>query len=159
MFRPSIFNDNFTDSLFDEFFNDSFWPTNRMARPASRSMNTDIKETENNYQIEMELPGFTKEDVKADLKDGYLTIQASHDESKDSKDENGKYLRKERYFGRSRSAGLFRHSFSDLIFYVYNIIKPRGFQPVCFWRGRRDSSPAGEPFRGSLGESGGSVRT
>ncbi len=99
MFRPSIFNDNFTDSLFDEFFNDSFWPTNRMARPASRSMNTDIKETENNYQIEMELPGFTKEDVKADLKDGYLTIQASHDESKDSKDENGKYLRKERYSG------------------------------------------------------------
>ena len=70
-----------------------------MARPASRSMNTDIKETENNYQIEMELPGFTKEDVKADLKDGYLTIQASHDESKDSKDENGKYLRKERYSG------------------------------------------------------------
>ena len=99
MFRPSIFNDNFTDSLFDEFFNDSFWPTARMTRPASRSMNTDIKETENNYQIEMELPGFAKEDVTADLKDGYLTIQANHSEAKDEKGENDKYLRKERYSG------------------------------------------------------------
>ena len=99
MFRPSIFHDNFTDSLFDEFFNDSFWPVSRQSRSGVRSMNTDIKETDENYQIEMELPGFSKEDVQADLKDGYLTIQASHSESGDSKDENGKYLRKERYSG------------------------------------------------------------
>ena len=98
MFRPSIFNDNFTDSLFDEFFNDNFWPVAYQNRNV-RSMNTDIKETDDNYQIEMELPGFTKEDVKADLKDGYLTIQASHNESKDEKGEDGKYLRKERYSG------------------------------------------------------------
>ena len=98
MFRPSIFNDNFTDSLFDEFFNDNFWPVAYQNRNV-RSMNTDIKETDDNYQIEMELPGFTKEDVQADLKDGYLTIQASHNESNDQKDDNGKYLRKERYSG------------------------------------------------------------
>jgi HSP20 family molecular chaperone IbpA len=47
----------------------------------------------------MELPGFTKEDVKADLKDGTLTIEASHSENKDEKDQEGKYLRKERYSG------------------------------------------------------------
>ena len=99
MFTPSIFHDNFTDSLFDEFFNDNFWPVSRQTRGGARSMNTDIKETEENYQIEMELPGFSKEDVQADLKDGYLTIQASHNESNDKKDENGKYLRKERYSG------------------------------------------------------------
>jgi HSP20 family molecular chaperone IbpA len=99
MLRPSIFNDNFTDSLFDEFFNDSFWPARHFGRAQVTQMNTDIKETEDNYQIEMELPGFTKEDVKADLKDGTLTIEASHSENKDEKDQEGKYLRKERYSG------------------------------------------------------------
>ena len=99
MLRPSIFNDNFTDSLFDEFFNDSFWPARHFGRAQGTQMNTDIKETEDNYQIEMELPGFTKEDVKADLKDGTLTIEASHSENKDEKDQEGKYLRKERYSG------------------------------------------------------------
>lgn len=99
MLRPSIFNDNFTDSLFDEFFNDSFWPARHFGRAQVTQMNTDIKETEDNYQIEMELPGFTKEDVKADLKDGTLTIEAYHSENKDEKDQEGKYLRKERYSG------------------------------------------------------------
>ena len=99
MLRPSIFNDNFTDSLFDAFFHDSFWPARHFGRTQVTQMNTDIKETEDNYQIEMELPGFTKEDVKADLKDGTLTIEASHSENKDEKDQEGKYLRKERYSG------------------------------------------------------------
>ena len=99
MLRPSIFNDNFTDSLFDEFFNDSFWPARHFARNQVTQMSTDIKETDDAYQIEMELPGFTKEDVKADLKDGTLTIEASHSENKDEKDKEGKYLRKERYSG------------------------------------------------------------
>ena len=56
---------------------------------AKNVMNTDIKETDDNYQIEMELPGFTREDVKADLKDGTLTIEASHSENKD--ENNGDY--------------------------------------------------------------------
>lgn len=97
MLRPSIFNDNFTDSLFDNFFGDMFVPA-RTARTAS-AMTTDIKEFENAYQIDMELPGFTKEDVKAELKDGYMTIEASHTENKDEKDEEGRYIRKERYSG------------------------------------------------------------
>ncbi len=97
MLRPSIFNDNFTDSLFDDFFGNVFVPT-RPARTAS-AMNTDIREFADAYQIEMELPGFAKEDVRAELKDGYMTIEAIHTESKDEQDEQGKYIRKERYSG------------------------------------------------------------
>ncbi len=97
MLRPSIFNDNFTDSLFEDFFDNMFVPARGM-RTAS-AMNTDIRELADAYQIDMELPGFTKEDVKAELKKGYLTIQASHTENKDEKDEKGRYVRKERYSG------------------------------------------------------------
>lgn len=99
MFVPSIFRDSFADSLFDEFFNDSFFAPARTARGTTRQMSTDVRETEDAYLIEMELPGFAKEDVKADLKNGYLTIAATHAENKDEKDEAGKYLRKERYSG------------------------------------------------------------
>lgn len=97
MLRPSIFNDNFTDSLFDDFFGDMFVP-GRTMKTAS-AMNTDIRELEDSYQIDMELPGFAREDVKAELKDGYMTIKASHTENKDEKDEKGRYVRKERYSG------------------------------------------------------------
>ena len=49
--------------------------------------------------IDMELPGYTKEDIQAELKDGYLTISANHTENKDEKDNKGKYLRRERFQG------------------------------------------------------------
>ena len=62
-------------------------------------MRTDIKDDGTNYHLEMELPGFKKEDIKAELKDGYLTISATHSENKDEKDANGKVLRQERYTG------------------------------------------------------------
>ena len=62
-------------------------------------MNTDIKESDAGYQIDMELPGFKKEDIKADLTDGYLTIQASHNENKEEKDDKTKYIRRERFSG------------------------------------------------------------
>lgn len=97
MLRPSIFNDNFTDSLFDDFFGDMFAPGRGMK--TASAMNTDIREFEDSYQIDMELPGFAKEDVKAELKDGYMTIEASHTENKDEKDDKGRYVRKERYSG------------------------------------------------------------
>ena len=100
MLMPSIFGEN----LFDDW----------MRLPASRETNrgyntaelmkTDIKEVGGNYEISMDLPGFHKEDVKIQLKDGYLTVQASRTEAKDKKEENGKYIHKERYTGQcSRS--------------------------------------------------------
>jgi len=60
---------------------------------------TDIRDTENAFVLEAELPGFTKEDIDIDVKDGYLTITAEHKESKDEKAKDGSYLRRERSFG------------------------------------------------------------
>ena len=62
-------------------------------------MKSDIKEMENSYLLEVELPGFDKNEIKAEVKNGYLVIEAKHDENKDEKDEEGKYIRKERYSG------------------------------------------------------------
>ena len=65
----------------------------------SSLMKTDIKEMENGYEVTMNLPGVKKEDVKAELKDGCLTISASSNSNKDEKDEEGRYIRRERYSG------------------------------------------------------------
>ena len=97
MLAPSIFGRSFVDSMFDDFFEAPFWET---SRPAARSMmNTDITESKDGYQIEMDLPGFAKEDVSAALKDGYLTIAASHNADNEEKDSEGKLIRRERYQG------------------------------------------------------------
>lgn len=65
-------------------------------------MKTDVRDDGTNYQLAIDLPGFKKEDIKAELKDGYLTIAANHEENKDEKDENGKFVRRERYTGSCR---------------------------------------------------------
>ena len=62
-------------------------------------MKTAIKETEGGYELDMDLPGYTKEDVKAELKKGYLVIHASKEKKDDEKGEDGKYIRRERYYG------------------------------------------------------------
>jgi HSP20 family molecular chaperone IbpA len=95
MLMPSIFG----ESLLDDFFG---VPKERYLRTCNNSsglMQTDIEESETGYALTMNLPGFKKEDVKAELKDGYLTINASTSSNKEEKDEKGKYIRKERYSG------------------------------------------------------------
>ena len=62
-------------------------------------MRTDIKETDAGFELDIDLPGYKKEDVQAELKDGYLTISAKTNTTREEKDENGKYIRKERYSG------------------------------------------------------------
>ena len=62
-------------------------------------MRTDVKETDQGYEIDIDLPGFKKEDVKVQLKDGYLGIQAVQNVNNDQKDSDGKYIRRERYSG------------------------------------------------------------
>lgn len=100
MLRPSIFTNHFADNVFDDFFGDSFWNTPSMFSGISTSaMKTDIRDRDGSYEIDMELPGFSKEDVQAELKDGYLTIHANHSTDKEEKEDNGKYLRRERYSG------------------------------------------------------------
>lgn len=96
LFTPSRRNYGF--DLFDDFFNDPFFTA--PARGNNNSlMRTDVKDDGTNYLLEMELPGFKKEDIRAELKDGYLTISATHEENKDEKDPSGKLVRQERYSG------------------------------------------------------------
>lgn len=105
MLAPSIFGMN---DLFDDFGDVfEFSPAFRKQVAATRNISSDIKELADGYQIEMELPGFAKEEVKAQLKDGYLTITAEHStENKEENNEEGqkkeavKYIRRERYYGK-----------------------------------------------------------
>lgn len=96
LMTPSIFGRD----LFDDFFDSSFTqPFTRMQHSVNEMMKTDIKETSKGYDIAINLPGVKKEDVKAELKNGYLTVQASSDSEQESKDETEKYICRERYFG------------------------------------------------------------
>ena len=100
---PSIFGEN----LFDDFFNDDYgmmiptWNNRNSAygKYVNGMMKTDVRETENTYEVDIELPGCKKEDIKMDLKDGYLTISAQQNVKHDEKDQDGKYIRQERYTG------------------------------------------------------------
>ncbi len=95
MYMPALFN----DSIFDDFFTDITDNKRRpMARPLPGVMKTDIKENDKEYELTIELPGYKKENVNAELKDGYLIINATNEKNEEEKDEKG-YIRKERYFG------------------------------------------------------------
>jgi HSP20 family molecular chaperone IbpA len=104
MYYPSIFSDGFVDSLFDEAFGFPYAYGQKKAgkKKAERSMSTDVKEFDDKYELSLELPGYAKEEIKAELNKGYLTIVAEHNENKDEKDENGKYIRRERYYGKQQ---------------------------------------------------------
>ena len=97
MMMPSIFGEN----LFDDFWDGFTKPFAGFGGLTSQTtaMKTDVKELDNSYELDIDLPGVKKEDVKAELKDGYLTVSATHGTQNDEKDENGKYIRRERYFG------------------------------------------------------------
>ena len=100
MMMPSIFG----ESLFDDFFDFPFYD-NRVEKKlyghnVHNLMKTDIKEVDDGYEMEIDLPGFKKEEVKAELKDGYLTISAAKGMNEEHKDkETGKYIRRERFAG------------------------------------------------------------
>lgn len=98
-------NNNLGFSLFDNMFDDMFRdPFFTNSGSTTKLMKTDIQEKDNNYILDMDLPGYDKSDIKAHLKDGYLTITAQKDSSNDEKDEKGNYIRRERYCGKcSRS--------------------------------------------------------
>lgn len=104
MLMPSIFNDN----LFDDFFDFPFYDDKAdrkiqrklYGHHAGNLMKTDIKELDNGYELEIDLPGFKKDEIKAELNNGYLTVSAAKglDEDKEDK-KTGKYIRRERYAG------------------------------------------------------------
>ena len=96
MLLPRIFDDVFTKNDFDDFF---FAPFATAKMPEVSRLRSDVRELEDSYEVDIELPGFAKEDVTAELKDGYLTIEATHNEEHEEGNKEGKYLRKERYSG------------------------------------------------------------
>ena len=87
-------NDNTFDT-FDKFMR-NFFDHSNTSLPAFR---TDIRDAGDKFILEAELPGFEKEDIKLDLKDGILTISAEHNENNDQKEANGNYIRRERRYG------------------------------------------------------------
>ncbi|MGN0148975.1 MAG: Hsp20/alpha crystallin family protein [Clostridia bacterium] len=89
---PSIFGGN----LFDDF---GGFPFSGFNHHNTDLMKTDVKENNNNYELTVDMPGVEKENVKAELKDGYLTISATSGYSNDEKDNDGRYIRRERHYG------------------------------------------------------------
>ena len=85
---------------FDAFFNAASAPMQAMQKMSPTLMRTDIKETDGGYELTIDLPGFKKDDVQAELKDGYLTINAQTQSESEDKDEEGTYVRKERFSGK-----------------------------------------------------------
>ena len=105
MMLPSVFGENLFDEMMDSFNDEFFGKRNPLyGKNASRFMKTDIKEADGRYVIDIDLPGFKKDEIQAQISDGYLTISASKGLDKDQKDDKGRYIRRERYCGEcSRS--------------------------------------------------------
>ena len=101
MMMPSIFGEN----LFDDFMNDFAFPAFQdvdkalYGKHAKNLMKTDVKDTKDGYEVDIDLPGFKKDEIKVQLKDGYLTLSAAKGLDKDAKDKEGNYIRRERYAG------------------------------------------------------------
>ena len=98
MLMPSIFGEN----LFNDDWMDFGFPEVDKAlygKHANNVMKTDVKETDTGYDVDIDLPGFKKDEINAQLDNGYLTISAAKGLDKDEKDKKGKYIRKERYAG------------------------------------------------------------
>ena len=103
MLVPSIFSDNFFDDFFEFPFIDDRAEKNAERKlyghHAANLMKTDIKEKDDKYEVEIDLPGFKKDEMKIELNDGYLTISAEKGLDKDETDKNGSLIRQERYAG------------------------------------------------------------
>ncbi len=97
---PSIFNDNVFDDFFEFPFYDDKAEKKLYGHHAANLMKTDIQEHDDGYTLEMDLPGFKKEEIQIELNNGYMTISAAKGLDEDEKDKkSGKYIRRERYTG------------------------------------------------------------
>ena len=112
-----LMSDFFGENLFDDFWG---FPTRELAnidkhlygKNARHMMKTDVRETDENYELEMDLPGFKKDQLGIKLEDGYLTISAAKGHDQEKKDRHGKVIRQERYSGAMQRS-----------FYVGNAVK------------------------------------
>ena len=98
MFMPSIFSDNFFDDWMDDFSKTANVDKQLYGKNAGRVMKTDVRETEDGYEVEIDLPGFKKDQISLQLENGYLTISAAKGLDKEEK-KDGRVIRQERYSG------------------------------------------------------------
>ncbi len=101
MLMPSIFGEDLFDDMMRMPFGDDFFGEHNplYGKHAKNMMKTDVKESENGYELNIDLPGFKKDEINAQLNDGYLTITAAKGLDKDEQDKEGRYIRRERYAG------------------------------------------------------------
>ena len=101
MLTPRIFTESLFDDLFDDYPFRSLENVDRKlyGKHAGKEMLTDVKEHENNYEVEIDLPGFKKDEINLELNEGYLTITASKGMDEEEKNKQGKIVRQERYSG------------------------------------------------------------
>ena len=106
MLRPSIFGESLFDDWMDDFpfgkeFEKAMFPAKDplYGKHAKNMMKTDIRETDKSYELDVDLPGFKKDEIQVQLKDGYLVLSAAKGLDKDEKDKEGNYIRRERYAG------------------------------------------------------------
>ena len=98
MLMPSIFGENLFN---DDWMNFGFPEVEKAlyCKHASHEMKTDVRETDSGYEVDIDLPGFKKDEINIQLDNGYLSISAAKGLDKDEQDKEGKYIRKERYAG------------------------------------------------------------
>ena len=102
---PMMFSENLFDDLFNDTFGRDMWNMDKTlyGKNAARIMKTDVHETEEGYELDVDLPGFKKDEIGIELKDGYLTITASKGLDKDEKEKKTRrVIRQERYVGTSQ---------------------------------------------------------
>ena len=101
MMMPSIFGENLFDDFMNFPFERDFWGRRNplYGKNEQNIMKTDVRETDSSYELDIDLPGFKKDEVTAKLENGYLTISATKSMNKDEQNKEGKYIRRERYAG------------------------------------------------------------
>lgn len=101
MMLPTIFGENLFDDFMDDAFERNFFGGRNplYGKHSKNLMKTDVKETETGYELDIDLPGFKKDEISAHLEDGYLTVSVAKGVDKDEKDNEGRYIRRERYSG------------------------------------------------------------
>ena len=104
MMLPALFSENLFDDFMDDAFERNFFGARNplYGKHSKNLMKTDVKETDKSYELDIDLPGFKKDEITAHLENGYLTVSAAKGVDKDEKDKEGHYIRRERYSG-SRS--------------------------------------------------------
>lgn len=98
MLRPALFENNWLRNYFDDFERSFFDSVPKM----SMNLTTDVVDNGDSYLLKADLPGFDREDIQIEVKDGYLTISADHKEENEEKDEKQNFIRRERRYGSVR---------------------------------------------------------